>query len=58
MKMKKREYITPVTEFVEVEIAATMLTLSANDGEVDTDGEDGGWAPEHRGDWENIWGNM
>ena len=57
-----KRYIKPAIEFIEVE-TAPILTASiymGGDGETVTPDEDediqltGG----HRGDWDNIWGNM
>lgn len=53
--MEKKEYISPVAEIVEVG-TLNMLALSKESGE-QMDDEDQ-MSNEHRGDWENIWGNM
>ena len=52
--MKKKEYISPVAEILEIG-ALSVLALSKTDEQVDDDGQ---LAPEHRGDWENIWGAL
>ena len=58
MKIEKKEYIAPASSFVELD-TLYMLALSTNDDEIDTDGEDGGWANEYTGgSWENIWGGQ
>lgn len=57
MKIEKKEYIAPVSSFVELD-TLYMLALSTNDDEIDTD-VDGGWANEYTGgSWENIWGGQ
>ena len=53
--MEKKEYISPVAEIVEVG-TLNMLALSKESGEQMDDEEQ--MSNEHRGDWENIWGNM
>lgn len=53
--MEKKEYISPVAEIVEVG-TLNMLALSKESGEQMDDTEQ--MSNEHRGDWENIWGNM
>ena len=53
--MEKKEYISPVAEIVEVG-TLNMLALSKESGEQMVDEEQ--MSNEHRGDWENIWGNM
>ena len=52
--MEKKEYISPVAEILEIGVLS-VLALSKKDEQMDDDGQ---LAPEHRGDWENIWGNM
>lgn len=53
--MKKREYISPVAEIVEVGIFNIMLGIS---NEQTDDKEQ--MSNEYRGDsdWNNIWGNL
>ena len=53
--MEKKEYISPVAEIVEVG-TLNMLALSKESVEQVSDEEQ--MSNEHRGDWENIWGNM
>ena len=53
--MEKKVYISPVAEIVEVG-TLNMLALSKESGEQMDDTEQ--MSNEHRGDWENIWGNM
>ena len=53
--MEKKEYISPVAEFVEVG-TLSMLALSKESDEQIDDTEQ--MSNEFRGDWENIWGNM
>lgn len=53
--MEKKEYISPIAEIVEVG-TLNMLALSKESGEQMDDEEQ--MSNEHRGDWENIWGNM
>ena len=65
MKTDKREYITPVTEIVELD-TLMMLAMSTSDEGLDTDsgtddgeGDSGGWSREQvGGSWNDIWGGM
>ena len=58
-----KRYIKPAIEFIEVETAPILdgsLWVDrgeGNDNTVNPDGSDQ-LSGEHRGDWENIWGNM
>lgn len=54
--MKKKEYIKPSAEVIEME-TAQMLAASASDIPVGGDGNDGGEAlsNRHRGEWGNLW---
>ena len=53
--MEKKEYISPVAEILEIGALSVLALSKTDDEQVDDDGQ---LAPEHRGDWENIWGNM
>ena len=53
--MKKKEYISPVAEIVEVG-TLNMLALSKEPDEQIDDTEQ--MSNEFRGDWENIWQGM
>lgn len=53
--MKKKEYISPVADIVEVG-TLNMLALSKEDAEQIDDTEQ--MSNEFRGDWENIWQGM
>ena len=55
----KKVYEAPVVDYVELEINTIMLDgsiVGGDDDEIfDPDNQNAGG---HRGDWENIWGNM
>ncbi|MBQ5644459.1 MAG: hypothetical protein IIV04_02025 [Bacteroidaceae bacterium] len=53
----KRLYIKPTSDFIEIKTMTGLLIASI---EKDEEEMGGGYAlsDEHRGDWENIWGNM
>ena len=53
--MEKKEYISPVSEVVEI-ATLNVLALSKEDVEQIDDTEQ--WSKEHRSDWDNIWGEM
>lgn len=55
--MKKREYISPVAEIVELGTFNIMEMLSKSDEQTDDKEQ---MSNEYRGDsdWSNIWGNM
>ena len=53
--MEKKIYISPVSDIVEIG-TLYMLALSKESDEQVSDEEQ--MSNEHRGDWENIWGNM
>ena len=58
--MKKR-YISPFVEFVDMTVMPIMTTASSITAPEEEDGGRGNdteQAGGHRGDWENIWGNM
>ena len=51
-----KRYIKPTSEVVELNVSGNiLLTLSKTEEEM---GGDSALSDEHRGDWENIWGNM
>ena len=54
--MKKKEYIKPQIEVVEMQVSQ-VLTASANDIPVGGDGQGGGDAlsNDRRGSWGNLW---
>lgn len=62
MTMKKKNYTTPLTEFVVLKPIYDLMnpTLEQSDGRVDTEDPESGeiWANEdkHGGSWEDIWG--
>ena len=57
MKIEKKEYMAPVSSFVELD-TVYMLALSKEDDE-QIDSEDGQLSNEYAGgSWENMWGNM
>ena len=57
-----KRYIKPTCEFIEVETNPLLILKDSiymgnnNEGIENPDEEQLG--KEHRGDWENIWGNM
>ena len=57
MKMKKKEYMIPTCEVVELETTVMMLSLSLEEGE---EWEEGGTyeTNRHRGEWGNLWSNI
>lgn len=52
--MEKKEYISPVSEIVEVG-TLSMIALSKDDEQIDDEEQ---WSKEHRSDWDNIWQGM
>ena len=55
MKIEKKEYIAPVSSFVELD-TLYMLALSKDDDD-QIDSEEGQLSNEYTGgSWENIWG--
>ena len=55
--MKKKEYIQPVSELIEIGVL-NVLALSKFDEQIDDEEQ---WGKENDrvgGDWENIWGDM
>ena len=56
-----KRYIKPTIEFIEVKISpileGSLWIDNGEGGTVNPDGSDQ-LSNEHRGDWENIWGNM
>ena len=53
-----KRYIKPTSEFVEIKtITNVLLVHSIEKTEEEKDGSDA-LTGEHRGDWDNIWGNM
>ena len=59
MNMKKKEYITPECEIIEMEVM-TMIATSPNFGLDPEDKEDendtGSMSNRYRGEWGNLWG--
>ena len=56
----RKEYITPVSEFISLNIEPVMLTGSITGGfdeDLPMDSEDQG-ANEQLGSWSDIWNNM
>lgn len=55
MKIEKKEYIAPVSSFVELD-TLYMLALSKDDEQMDSEDQ---LSNEYTGgSWENMWGNM
>ena len=55
-----KRYIKPAIEFIEVETAPILkasIYMGGNE-EAIKNAEEAQLGKEHRGDWENIWGNM
>lgn len=53
----KRRYIKPTSDFIEIKTMTGLLIASIEKDEEEKGGS-GALSDEHRGDWENIWGNM
>lgn len=53
----KRRYIKPTSDFIEIKTMTGLLIASIEKDETEKPGGDA-LSNEHRGDWENIWGNM
>ena len=51
-----KQYIKPTSEFIEIKTMTNIL-LAISKTEDEKPGSDA-LTGEHRGDWENIWGNM
>ena len=60
MNMKKKEYITPECEIIELEGAVYMQSTSFDKELGEEEGEnDSGWmSNRHRGEWGNLWSNI
>ena len=54
----KKVYEAPVVDYVELEINTIMLDGSIVEDDEEIMDPDNQTAGGHRGDWENIWGNM
>lgn len=54
MNTEKKEYISPVSDIIEVG-TLNVLALSKEDDQMDSDDQ---MSKEYRGDWSNIWENM
>ena len=55
-----KRYIKPEIEFIEVETAPILdgsIWMGGNDETIENPEEEQ-LGKEHRGDWDNIWGNM
>ena len=52
-----KKYIKPTSEVVEIKTIGTILITSIEKDEEEMGGGSA-LSNEHRGDWENIWGNM
>ena len=55
--MKKKEYIQPVSELIEIGVL-NVLALSKEDEQIDDEEQWGKKNDRIGGDWENIWGDM
>lgn len=61
MNMKKKEYIVPVCEVLEME-TVSMIASSPNFGvggaeDEEDENDTGNMSNCHRGEWGNLWGN-
>ncbi|MBR4968116.1 MAG: hypothetical protein IKY19_07800 [Bacteroidaceae bacterium] len=52
-----KKYIKPTSEIIEMKISSNILIGSIEKDDNEKPGS-GALSNEHRGDWENIWGNM
>lgn len=57
MKTEKKEYMSPVSEIVEIG-TLNVLALSKDDEQMDSDDQMSRENDRIGGDWDNIWGNM
>ena len=57
MKTEKKEYISPVSEIVEIG-TLNVLALSKDNEQMDSDDQMSKENDRIGGDWDNIWGNM
>lgn len=57
MKTEKKEYISPVSEIVEIG-TLNVLALSKDDEQMDSDDQMSKENDRIGGDWENIWEGM
>lgn len=57
MKTEKKEYISPVSEIVEIG-TLNVLALSTDKEQMDSDDQMSKENDRIGGDWDNIWGNM
>ncbi len=57
MKTEKKEYISPISEIVEIG-TLNVLALSTDDDQMDSDDQMSKENDRIGGDWDNIWGNM
>ena len=57
MKTEKKEYISPVSEIVEIG-TLNVLALSTDDDQMDSDDQMSKENDRIGGGWDNIWGNM
>ena len=61
MNMKKKEYIVPECEIIELEGAVYMQAASFDvvpDGEEDENDPGSVGSNRHRGEWGNLWSNI
>ena len=55
MNTEKKEYISPVSDIIEVGTLNVLALSKEDDEQMDSDGQ---MSKEYRGDWSNIWENM
>ena len=53
--MEKKEYISPVSDIVEIGTLHLLALSKESDEQIDDEEQ---WTGESRGDWENIWQGM
>lgn len=55
MNTEKKEYISPVSDIIEVGTLNVLALSKEDDEQMDSDDQ---MSKEYRGDWENIWEGM
>ena len=55
---EKKEYISPVSEILEIGTMNVLALSKEDDVQIDSDDQMGKENDRIGGDWENIWGDM
>ena len=55
MKTEKKEYISPVSEILEIGTLNVLALSKVDEQQIDDEEQ---MSQEYRGDWENIWEGM